>query len=73
MLPGPCSPDCCAAGNDDNPSAIDLQLISVEYFGINGDSGYDDRTKHKIQVYKNAGIDGLFLISDSLLIEPLIR
>ena len=38
----------------------------IEYFGINGDSGYDERTKHKIEVYENNGIDGLFVKEDDL-------
>jgi hypothetical protein len=38
----------------------------IEYFGVNGDSGYDERTRHKIKVYGNNGIDGLFLKKDSL-------
>ena len=33
----------------------------VEYFGINGDPGYDSRTEHKIKAYNRAGIEGLFL------------
>jgi hypothetical protein len=37
----------------------------IEYFGINGDSGYAKRTKHKIEVYGKNGIDGLFLKEDS--------
>ena len=48
----------------------DFQLpeygMIIEYFGMNGNSGYDKRTKHKMQVYENAGIEGLFLKSDSL-------
>ncbi|MFC1794069.1 hypothetical protein ACFL3Q_10840 [Planctomycetota bacterium] len=40
--------------------------LVIEYFGINGDSGYDQRKRHKIEVYKKAGIDGLFLTRDSL-------
>lgn len=40
--------------------------IIIEYFGVNGDSGYDERAKHKIEVYKQAGIDGLYLTRDSL-------
>ena len=43
----------------------EYQLI-IEYFGINGNSGYDQQKKHKIEVYKNAGIEGLFLTRDSL-------
>ena len=33
----------------------------VEYFGINGDPGYDSRTEHKIKAYERSGIEGLFL------------
>jgi len=38
----------------------------IEYFGVNGDSNYDERTKHKIEVYKKSGIEGLFLTEASL-------
>jgi hypothetical protein len=38
----------------------------IEYFGINGNSSYDECTRHKIKIYKQAGIDGLFLKRDSL-------
>jgi hypothetical protein len=38
----------------------------IEYFGINGDSNYNERSRHKKQVYKKAGIEGLFLKSDSM-------
>jgi len=40
--------------------------LIIEYFGVNGDSGYDQQKEHKIEVYKKAGIDGLFLTRDSL-------
>lgn len=40
--------------------------IVIEYFGVNGNPDYDDRTEHKIKVYKQAGIEGLFLTRDSL-------
>jgi len=40
--------------------------LHIEYFGVNGDSGYEERKKHKIEVYKKAGIDGLYLTRDSL-------
>ena len=43
----------------------DYGLI-IEYFGVNGDSGYDQQKRHKIEVYKEAGIEGLFLTRDSL-------
>ncbi len=38
----------------------------IEYFGVNGDSGYNERIKHKVEVYKQAGIEGLFLNESSL-------
>ena len=48
----------------------DLRLpefgMIIEYFGINGNSSYDECTRHKIKIYKQAGIDGLFLKRDSL-------
>jgi hypothetical protein len=40
--------------------------IIIEYFGVNGNSNYDEQARHKIQVYKEEGIDGLFLTRDSL-------
>lgn len=40
--------------------------LVIEYFGVNGDKDYDDRTRHKMEVYKRAGVDALFLTRDSL-------
>jgi len=40
--------------------------LVIEYFGVNGDSGYEEQKRHKIEAYKNAGIEGLFLTRDSL-------
>jgi len=40
--------------------------LIIEYFGINGDPGYSKRARHKTEVYRRAGIDGLFLTRDSL-------
>lgn len=37
----------------------------VEYFGLNGDPGYRAQAKHKVQVYRSMGIEGLFLSEDS--------
>ena len=42
------------------------QGLIIEYFGMNGNSNYDEQTRHKVEVYKQAGIDGLFLTRDSL-------
>jgi len=48
----------------------DLRLpeygLIIEYFGVNGNSCYDQQRKGKIEVYKKAGVDGLFLTRDSL-------
>jgi hypothetical protein len=38
----------------------------IEYFGINGNSDYDERTRYKTGVYKENGIEGLFLTEKSL-------
>lgn len=35
--------------------------IIIEYFGVNGDKGYNERTEHKKEVYKASGIEGVFL------------
>ena len=40
--------------------------LVIEYFGVNGDKDYDERTRHKMEVYKQAGVDALFLTRDSL-------
>jgi hypothetical protein len=40
--------------------------LVIEYFGMNGDPGYEERKRHKIEAYKKAGIDGLYLTRDSL-------
>ncbi len=34
----------------------------IEYFGMNGNAGYDEQTIHKIETYKKAGIDGIYLV-----------
>jgi len=40
--------------------------LVIEYFGVNGNSNYDEQAQHKIEVYKQAGIDGLYLTRDFL-------
>jgi len=40
--------------------------LVIEYFGVNGDKDYDERTRYKMEVYKQAGVDALFLTRDSL-------
>lgn len=37
----------------------------IEYFGITGDAGYEDRTLHKKEVYRANGIEGLYLTPES--------
>jgi len=35
--------------------------VIIEYFGVNGKTEYDEQAEHKIDVYKQNGIEGLFL------------
>ncbi|HSW00407.1 MAG TPA: hypothetical protein VLI39_09565 [Sedimentisphaerales bacterium] len=37
----------------------------IEYFGMNDDSGYRKRSEHKMQVYRENGIEGVFLTEES--------
>jgi hypothetical protein len=37
----------------------------IEYFGMNGDPGYRKRAEHKMQVYRETGIEGVFLTEES--------
>lgn len=37
----------------------------IEYFGMNDDPGYRKRSEHKVRVYRENGIDGLFLTEES--------
>lgn len=37
----------------------------IEYFGVNGKKDYDEQAKHKMCVYKQNGIEGLFLTEAS--------
>ena len=37
----------------------------IEYFGINGKRSYDEQARHKMDVYKQNGIEGLFLTEAS--------
>ena len=39
----------------------------IEYFGMNGDAAYNEQIAHKILTYKEAGIDGIYLLESSLL------
>jgi hypothetical protein len=38
----------------------------IEYFGMNDDPGYRKRAEHKMQVYRESGIEGVFLTEESL-------
>jgi len=40
--------------------------LIIEYFGVNGKPAYDGQTSRKLGVYRQAGIDGLYLTRDSL-------
>jgi len=42
------------------------QGLIIEYFGVNGKQAYDEQTRHKIEVYRQAGIEGLYLTRVSL-------
>ena len=39
----------------------------IEYFGMNGNAGYDEQTIHKIETYKQAGIEGIYLVESSFM------
>ncbi len=39
----------------------------IEYFGMNGNRAYDEQTLNKIITYKQAGIDGIYLMESSFL------
>jgi hypothetical protein len=38
----------------------------IEYFGMNDDPGYRKRAEHKMQVYRETGIEEVFLTEESL-------
>ena len=39
----------------------------IEYFGVNGIAEYDRQTEHKIDVYKQAGIESIYLVESSMM------
>ena len=45
-------------------SLSDYGMI-IEYFGMNGDSDYRKRAEHKMRVYRENGIEGVFLTEES--------
>ncbi|MFA6186362.1 MAG: hypothetical protein WC770_04000 [Phycisphaerae bacterium] len=38
----------------------------IEYFGMNGNTAYNEQIAHKIFTYKEAGVDGIYLLESSL-------
>lgn len=38
----------------------------IEYFGMNGNSSYNDQMAYKIRAYNEAGIDGVYLVESSM-------
>lgn len=40
--------------------------VIVEYFGMNGDSNYNDQIVHKMRVYREAGIEGIYLMESTM-------
>jgi hypothetical protein len=40
--------------------------VIMEYFGMNGNSSYNDQMAHKMKVYREAGINGIYLTESTL-------
>lgn len=38
----------------------------IEYFGVNGDSLYDAQAAHKMRVFRDAGMDGIYLTESTM-------
>lgn len=38
----------------------------VEYFGMNGDRAYNEQMAYKMKAYKEAGIDGIYLLDSTM-------
>lgn len=38
----------------------------IEYFGMNGNTAYNEQIAHKIFTYKEAGVEGIYLLESSL-------
>ena len=38
----------------------------IEYFGMNGNSSYNDQMAYKIRAYNDAGIDGIYLVESTM-------
>lgn len=42
----------------------DYSMI-IEYFGVSGDTSYDRQLAHKIKTFKQAGVDGIYVVESS--------
>ena len=40
--------------------------IIIEYFGMNGVQSYNSQMEHKLQAYRDAGINGIYLAESSM-------
>ena len=38
----------------------------MEYFGMNGDDSYNEQMAHKMKVYQEAGINGIYLTESTM-------
>ncbi len=40
--------------------------VVMEYFGMNGNSSYNEQMAHKMKVYQEAGINGIYLTESTM-------
>ncbi len=40
--------------------------VIMEYFGMNGNSSYNEQMAHKMKVYQEAGINGIYLTESTM-------
>ncbi|HDY86794.1 MAG TPA: hypothetical protein ENH82_01615 [bacterium] len=40
--------------------------VILEYFGMNGNSSYNEQMAHKMKVYQEAGINGIYLTESTM-------
>jgi len=40
--------------------------VIMEYFGMNGDSSYDQQMVHKMKAYQEAGVNGIYLTGSTM-------
>jgi len=38
----------------------------IEYFGMNGNRSYNEQMAHKLKVYQDAGINGIYLVDSDM-------